>query len=85
MGGFKGTVGKGGKGKGKGKGPVIPTGNKVSFCVNGVNITVVSNTPKPFCLSMSLADANTLLVALSSAINNAAVKKSKTGGKGKGK
>ena len=37
-----------------------------------------------FCTTMSLTDANNLLVALANAINNAAVKKSKTGGKGKG-
>jgi hypothetical protein len=37
-----------------------------------------------FCVTMSLVDANNLLVAVANAINNAAAKKSKTGG-GKGK
>ncbi len=60
------------KGK-KGKGPVVPPGN-VTFCVNNVS----------FCMTMNLTDANSLLVALANAINNAATKKSKTGG-GKGK
>lgn len=47
-------------------------------------------TPPPpsqnvtFCVTMSLVDANNLLVAVANAINNAAAKKSKTGG-GKGK
>jgi hypothetical protein len=35
-------------------------------------------------MTMNLTDANSLLVALANAINNAATKKSKTGG-GKGK
>jgi hypothetical protein len=48
------------------------------------------NPPPPsqnvtFCVTMSLTDANNLLVAVANAINNAAGKKSKTvGGKGKG-
>jgi len=37
-----------------------------------------------FCVTMSLVDANNLLVAVANAINNAAGKGSKTGG-GKGK
>ncbi len=69
MGGFKSTS----KGK-KGKGPVVPGGANVTFKENNVS----------FCMTMNLTDANSLLVALANAINNAATKKSKTGG-GKGK
>jgi len=59
--------------KSKGKGPGVPSGASVTFCVNNVS----------FCMTMSLTDANNLLVALANAINNAATKKAKTGG-GKG-
>jgi len=59
MGGFKV------KSKGKaGKGPVVPGGANVTFCVNNVS----------FCMTMNLTDANSLLVALANAINNAATK-----------
>jgi hypothetical protein len=57
------------KGQPKGKGKVTPP-------PPSQNVT--------FCVTMSLVDANNLLVAVANAINNAAAKKSKTGG-GKGK
>jgi len=69
MGAVKATPGKGGKG---GKAP-----GKVNPPPPSQNVT--------FCVTMSLTDANNLLVAVANAINNAAGKKSKTGGGKKGK
>jgi hypothetical protein len=75
----------GGTKKGK-KGPPIPSGANVTVSGNFPVSQVKSNpqvSPTAFTLqkfTMSLTTANDLLVALSNAINNAAVKKSKTGG-----
>jgi hypothetical protein len=51
----------------------------------GKNQPVVPSQNVTFCVTMSLVDANNLLVAVANAINNAAAKGAKTGGGKKGK
>jgi hypothetical protein len=71
------------------KGPPVPGGSNVTvtgsfpMTVNAPTVSPNKFTMQSF--TMNLTTANNLLVALSNAINNAAVKKSKTGGGKKGK
>jgi hypothetical protein len=75
MAGLKGSAPKGGAPKGVKGGP----GSKGS---KGKGPAIPASPNVTFCVTMSLVDANNLLVAVSSAINALAAKKAKTGGKG---
>jgi hypothetical protein len=64
--------------------PLKGKGSTPSPSKKGKGPVIPVTTNVTFCVTMSLEDANNLLVAVSNAINNAAAKKGKQGG-GKGK